>query len=113
MEQAFEELLKASPLAAAIVIVVLYFLRQSGRQAELTKELTGELLMHLREETESRKRLEEKREQMLLQIGDKCHAVQQRAIERLDRNTEMLGRTNQALGRIENVVQRHPSRSEA
>ena len=47
------------------------------------------------------------REETLKHIGDKCHAIQEQAFDGLDHNTEMLGRTNQALGRIEHIVERH------
>lgn len=76
MDRVIEALVVQSPGVVAVIVVVLMFLKYlKESEAERTK--------------------------VLHEINTDTHVIQQRCVESLDRNTEMLGRVSQCLDTVE------------
>lgn len=88
---------KQLPAAAALITVVLYFLK------------------HISDDAVRREKIEEKRSEALKDLGDTCHSFQETLARRnevmvdkiaevLDRNTAVMARVVSSMDRVENYL---------
>jgi hypothetical protein len=106
------ELGKNSPIAAAIIAVVVIFLAHIRRRESAADKKDAAFLAYIAERDKAQLEHQRGHDASLKTLGDSCHAAQREMLARfealnnksaaaLDRNTEAFGRTVQVLDRIE------------
>lgn len=113
------ELIKTSPIAGAIIGVVMIFLAYIKRRDIAMQRKDEAFLSYIRQRDVDEAASQRSRDERLQALGDSCHLVQREMMARyeaatartaaaLDRNTEAFVRTAQALGRVEERLEAPP-----
>lgn len=95
LEQAFIELAKASPAAAAIIFVVILFVRFIERREVARAKEDERREIACDDETKRREAAESARAELLASIGEACHQFQR---EMTVANTAVIASVTKALG---------------